>query len=65
MSQKRKHLNYKQYRCQLKDESSMKLNSMHLADSIPIIQELLDSPISNFITLAEITVAVRLKQKIS
>ena len=30
----------------------MALNSMHLADIIPIILELLDSPISNFITLA-------------
>ena len=31
----------------------MTLNYMHLADSIPTIQELLDIPISNFITLAE------------
>ena len=30
----------------------MTLNSMHLADSIPTVQELLDSPIYNFITLA-------------
>ena len=30
----------------------MTLNSMHLADSIPTIMELLDSPISKFITLA-------------
>ena len=30
----------------------MTLNSMHLADSIPTITELLDSPISKFITLA-------------
>ena len=30
----------------------MTSNSMRLADSIPTIQELLDSPISNFITLA-------------
>ena len=52
MSQKRKRLNYKQYRHSLKDDSRITLNSMHLADSIPIISELLDSPISNFITLA-------------
>ena len=30
----------------------MPLNSMHLDDSIPNITELLDSPISKFITLA-------------
>ena len=30
----------------------MTLNSMHLADSIPTITELIDSPISKFITLA-------------
>ena len=30
----------------------MTLKSMYLADSIPNIEELLDSPISNFITLA-------------
>ena len=30
----------------------MTLNSMHLADSIPTITELLDSPISKFITIA-------------
>ena len=29
----------------------MTLKSLHLADSIPTISELLDSPISNFITL--------------
>ena len=36
----------------MKDESSITMNSMHLADIIPTIQELLDSPISNFINLA-------------
>ena len=30
----------------------MTLKSLHLADSIPTIAELLESPISNFITLA-------------
>ena len=30
----------------------MTLNSMHLEESIPTITELLDSPISNYITLA-------------
>ena len=30
----------------------MTLNSIHLVDSIPTISELLDSPISNFISLA-------------
>ena len=51
--QKRKRLNYKWYRRSLKDESSVTLNSMHLAESIPTISELLDIPISNSITLAE------------
>ena len=37
LSQKRKRLNYKQYRRCLKDESSISLNSMHLADSITTI----------------------------
>ena len=36
----------------LKGESSIALNSMHQADIIPKITELLDIPISNFITLA-------------
>ena len=53
LSQKRNRLDYKQYRHRLKDDSSMTLNSIHLADSIPTISVLLDSPISNFITLAE------------
>ena len=35
--QKRNRLNYKRYRRRLKDESSMTLNYMHLADSIPTI----------------------------
>ena len=35
----------------MKDEISTTLNSIHLADSIPNIQEYLYSPISNFITL--------------
>ena len=52
LSQKRKSLIYKWYRRRLKDEIRMALNSMHLADSIPTIPELLDSTISNFITLA-------------
>ena len=30
----------------------MTLNSMHIADSMPTIAELLDNPISNFVTLA-------------
>ena len=30
----------------------MTLNSMHLKDHIPTITEVLDSPISNFITMA-------------
>ena len=50
--QKRKRLNYKRYRSQLKDESNKTVNSMHLYDSIPTIKELLDSQISKFITLA-------------
>ena len=52
LSQKRKRLNYEWYRRHLKGDSSMKLNSMHLADSVPKFSELLNSPISNFITLA-------------
>ena len=52
LSQKRKRLNYNRYRRQLKDESNMTLNSMHLDDIIPTISELMDSPISKFITLA-------------
>ena len=52
MSQKRKQMKYKQYRRQLKDERCMTLNSMHLEESIPTITELLDSSISNYITLA-------------
>ena len=50
--QKRKRLNYKQYCRLLKDEISMTLKFMHLADSIPTTLELLESPIYNFITLA-------------
>ena len=53
MSQKRKRLNYKQYRRQLNYEISITLKSMQLADIIPTIAELLDSPIYNFITLSE------------
>ena len=49
--QKRKRLNYKQYCRRLKYESRMILKSMHLADIIPTIAELLGSPISNYITL--------------
>ena len=52
LSQKRKRMKYRQYRRQLKDESFMTLNSMHLEESIPTITELLDSPISKYITLA-------------
>ena len=52
LSQKRKRLNYKRYRIQLKDERNMTVNSMHLDDSIPTVKELLDIPISKFITLA-------------
>ena len=52
LSQKSNFLNYKQYCRRLKDEISMTLNSMHLADSIPTTLELLESPIYNFITLA-------------
>ena len=52
LSQKRKRLRYKQYRHRLKEEFMMTLNSMHLDDSIPTITELLDSPISKFITIA-------------
>ena len=52
LSQKRKRLNYKRYRSQLKDESNKTVNSMHLYDSITTIKELLDSQISKFITLA-------------
>ena len=52
MYQRRKSLNYKRYSRQLKDESNMTVNSMHLDNSIPTITELLDSPISMFITLA-------------
>ena len=51
LSQKRKRMKYRQYRRQLKDESCMTLNSMHLEESIPTITELLNSPISNYITL--------------
>ena len=52
LSQKRKRLNYKRYSRQLKDESNMTVNLMHLYNSIPTIRQLLDSPISNFINLA-------------
>ena len=52
LSQKRKRMKYRQYRRQLKDESCMTLNFMYLEESIPTITELLDSPISNYITLA-------------
>ena len=45
-------LRRKQYRRRLKDEIIMTLNDMHLADSIPTVVELLDSPIYNLITLA-------------
>ena len=43
---------YRKYRLQLKYESCMNLNSMNLEEIIPTITELLDSPISNYITLA-------------
>ena len=52
LSQKRKRLNYKQYRRQLKNESNMTVNSVNFEDIILTIKELLDSLISNFITLA-------------
>ena len=50
--QKSKRLNYQQYSFQLKDESNMTVKLVHLDDSIPTIKEILDSPISKFITLA-------------
>ena len=53
LSQKRKRLNYKRYRSQLKDDSNKTVNYMHLDDIIPTIKELLESQISKFITLAE------------
>ena len=49
----RKRLKYKQHCWKLKDESSMTLNYVQLADSITTIAELLDSPIYNFVTLDE------------
>ena len=49
--QNRKCLNYKQCSSQFKDGSTKTVNLMHLDDSIPNIKELLDSPISRFITL--------------
>ena len=52
LSQKRKRMMYRQYCRQLKDESCMTLDSMHLEEIIPTITELLDSQISNYITLA-------------
>ena len=51
-SQMHKRPNYKRYSSQLKDEITKTVNSMHLDDSILDIKELLDSPISKFITLA-------------
>ena len=53
LSQKRKRMKYRQYRRQLKDESYMTLYSMHLEEIIPTINEILDSPISNYISLAK------------
>ena len=45
-------MNHKWHSRQLKYESNMTMNSMHLDETIQTIKEFLDSPLSKFITLA-------------
>ncbi len=52
LSNKRKHLNYKQYKQMFRDEGDTSLNKMRVEESCPTIAELLVSPLAEFITLA-------------
>ena len=64
MSQKKKRLKYKKYCRLLRDDANNRLSTMAINtdmslkstkefnERVPTIQELLDSPLANFITLA-------------
>jgi hypothetical protein len=55
LSRKRQRLNYKQYRCSLRDNGDASLSMMTITDGsngIPTVAELLESPLAKYITLA-------------
>ena len=57
LSRKRQRLNYKQYRCELRDDGDASLSMMALSDGsegddIPTVAVLLESPLAKYITLA-------------
>jgi len=55
-SRKKQRLNYKQYRCGLRDDGDALLSMMAFSDGsgdgIPTVAELLESPLAKYITLA-------------
>ncbi len=52
LSKKRKRLNYKQYRRQLRENGDESLAMMTMTDGIPTVSDLMDSPLAKYITLA-------------
>ncbi len=52
MSKKKKRLKYKQYRRSLQSSGDRALQMMSLEDSLPSIADLINSPLSKYITLA-------------
>jgi hypothetical protein len=52
MSKKKKRLKYKQYRQSLQSSADQALKLMLLEDSLPSISDLINSPLSKYITLA-------------
>jgi hypothetical protein len=52
LSKRKKQLKFKQYHCRLKENGDLLLSMLSMTDGIPTVDELMDSPLAKYITLA-------------